>query len=74
MTLATETQNFLFESFDAYWAQTEVGAIRIGLMLRDLPDDTRRAIREAVATRLAPFQSRGRLELPTEAFLVSGRK
>jgi ubiquinone/menaquinone biosynthesis C-methylase UbiE len=59
---------------DAYWAQMEAGAIRIGLMLRDLPDDTRRAIREAVATRLAPFQSRGRLTLPTEAFLVSGSK
>ncbi len=71
--LTTETQNFRFQSFDAYWAQVEAGAIRIGLMLHDLPEAERRAVRDAVAERLATSQSRGRLELPTEALLASGR-
>ncbi|MGH7275446.1 MAG: class I SAM-dependent methyltransferase [Candidatus Rokuibacteriota bacterium] len=74
VTLTTETQSFLFESFDAYWAQVEAGAIRIGLMLRELSEAERRAVRDAVSTRLAAFQSRGRLTLPTEALVASGRK
>jgi len=71
--LTTEKQSFVFDSFDTYWSHVESGAIRLGLMLRELPDDTRNAVRDEMRRRMASFQTRGRLELPTDARLASGR-
>ncbi len=72
VAVTTETQSFVYESFDAYWSRVESGAIRAGLTLRELPEDARRAVRDAVRERLRAFESRGRLEAPTDALVGSG--
>jgi len=74
VSVTTETQSFVFESFDAYWGHIESGAIRAGLLLRELPEDARRAVKDRVRARLAPFASRGRLVMPTEALVASARR
>jgi ubiquinone/menaquinone biosynthesis C-methylase UbiE len=73
-SVTTETQSFVFESFDAYWGQIESGAIRAGLLLRELPADGRRAVKDRVRARLAPFASRGRLVMPSDALVASARR
>jgi SAM-dependent methyltransferase len=74
VTVATETQDFVFESFDAYWGLIESGAIRAGLMLRELPEDARQGVKDTVRARLAPFASRGRLVMPTDARVATARR
>ncbi|HKB23857.1 MAG TPA: methyltransferase domain-containing protein [Methylomirabilota bacterium] len=72
--VTTETRSFVFDSFDAYWDQVASGGIRFGLMLRELAEDARRAVRDAVRARLERFASRGGLEMPTDALVASGKK
>lgn len=74
VSVTTETQSLAFESFDAYWGHIESGAIRAGLALRELPDDARRAVKDTLRARLAPFASRGRLVLPSDALVASARR
>lgn len=74
VSVSTETQTFVFDSFDAYWGQVEAGAIRVGLLLRELPEDMRRAVKDAVRARMTPLQSEGRLAMPTHALVAAGGK
>src|SRR3989440_3709644 len=71
--VTAETQTIAFESFDDYWRLVETGAIRVGLLLRDLPDDAVHAIRARVHEALSRFESGGRLSVPTTALVGVGR-
>jgi len=72
VSATTETQSFRFVSFDDYWRHVESGAIRTGLMLRELPPETRRTIRDRIRERTARFAARGGLEMPSVALVASG--
>jgi len=74
VAVTRETQSLLFASFDAYWSVVESGAIRIGLMLRELREDARRGVMAEVHVRLARFESGGQLKMPSEALVVAGRR
>jgi SAM-dependent methyltransferase len=54
VSVTAETQTFRFASFDDYWRHVESGAIRIGVMLRELPPETVRAVRGRVRESVAP--------------------
>ena len=71
--VTAETHAIVFESFDDYWRLVETGAIRVGLLLRDLPDDAVRAIRVRAHAALSRFESGGRLSVPTTALVGVGR-
>ena len=71
--VTAETQTIAFESFDDYWRLVETGAIRVGLLLRDLPDDAVHAIRARAHEALSRFESDGRLTVPTTALVGVGR-
>lgn len=73
VSVTTETQSFRFVSFDDYWRHVESGALRSGLMLRELPPETGRTIRGRMRERMAAFATRDGLELPTVAVVGSGR-
>jgi len=70
--VAVETQFMTFASFDAYWSHVESGAIRTGLMLRELPTPTATAIRERVRSAMAAFAVGDGLRLPAEALVAAG--
>jgi SAM-dependent methyltransferase len=72
VSVTTETQNFRFASFDDYWRHVESGAIRTGLLLRELPPQIPRAIRDRIGERMARFAARGGLEIPSVALVGSG--
>ena len=61
------------ESFDAYWAPIEAGTGQIPQAYRALPESSRRAVKEEVQTRLAEFESDGRLVMNAEMLIGAGR-
>jgi ubiquinone/menaquinone biosynthesis C-methylase UbiE len=67
-----ETHLMTFTSFDAYWRHVESGAIRFGLMLRELSPPVVADVRERVRARLAVYAQGGRLRLPAEALIAVG--
>lgn len=67
-----ETHLMIFASFGAYWKHVESGAIRFGLMLRELPPAVAADVRERVRARLAVYAQGGRLRLPAEALIAVG--
>jgi ubiquinone/menaquinone biosynthesis C-methylase UbiE len=72
--VAVEAQSMTFASFEAYWSHVESGAIRMGLMLRELPAAAAAAIRERVRAALAVFAAGGGLAMPAEALVAVGRR
>lgn len=72
--IAVEAQAMTFASFDAYWAHVESGAIRTGLMLRELPETTVTHIRERVRDAMAVFAAGSGLDMPAEALVVVGNR
>ena len=68
-----ETQQCVVGSFDEYWAPIEAGTGQMPQAYLALPEPSRRAVREAVRARLAPFESDGRLVLSLEMLIGSGQ-
>jgi ubiquinone/menaquinone biosynthesis C-methylase UbiE len=68
-----ETRESNFESFDDYWAPIEEGAGSLPQAYRALPESNRRAVRDEVRARLASCELRGRLVMPVEMVIASGR-
>jgi len=72
--VAVETKSMEFASFDAYWSHVESGAVRIGLMLRELPAPTVTRIKERVRAAMAPFAAGIGLVMPAEALIAVGTR
>lgn len=69
-----EAQAMAFTSFDAFWSHVESGAIRTGLMLRELPGTTATRIRERVRSAMAVFAAGDGLHMPAEALVAVGSR
>jgi ubiquinone/menaquinone biosynthesis C-methylase UbiE len=63
-----------FGSFDEYWDPIETGMGSIPQIYLSLPEVERRVVREEVMSRLAPFESNGRLVMSVEMLIAAGRK
>jgi SAM-dependent methyltransferase len=61
-------------SFDAWWAMTTSLAGPVAVMLGQLPEPTRTAIRERARAATAPYEVDGVLRLPGLALVASGRR
>ena len=70
--VVAETREVAFESFDEYWSGIEAGGGRLGQFYLELGDSERRAVRNEVFGRMAPFKSHGRLVLAAEALIATG--
>jgi ubiquinone/menaquinone biosynthesis C-methylase UbiE len=68
-----EKRSSSFESFAAYWAPIEAGTGQMPQAYLSLPDSIRRAVREEVSTRLAGFESGGRIVTTVEMLIGAGR-
>jgi hypothetical protein len=68
-----QTREGSFDSFDEYWEPIEAGIGSIPQIYLMLPDAARRAVRHEVRTRLAEFESGGRLRMSVEMLIGSGR-
>ncbi|MGC2199644.1 MAG: class I SAM-dependent methyltransferase [Stellaceae bacterium] len=68
-----QTRQGGFDSFDEYWEPIEAGIGSIPQIYLTLPDAARRAVRQEVRTKLAEFESGGRLRMGVEMLIASGR-
>jgi ubiquinone/menaquinone biosynthesis C-methylase UbiE len=68
-----QTRQDSFDSFDEYWEPIEAGIGSIPQTYLMLPDAARRAVRQEVSTKLAEFESAGRLRMSLEMLIASGR-
>lgn len=68
-----QTREGGFDSFDEYWEPIEAGIGSSPQTYLMLPDAARRAVREEVRTKLAQFESGGRLQMRVEMLIASGR-
>jgi ubiquinone/menaquinone biosynthesis C-methylase UbiE len=68
-----ETRQGTIASFDDYWAPIEAGTGQLPQAYLALPASRRRAVREEVRTRLAAFESGGRLVMSVEMLIGAGR-
>jgi hypothetical protein len=68
-----QTREGSFDSFDEYWEPIEAGIGSIPQTYLMLPDAARRAVREEVRTKLAQFESGGRLQMRVEMLIASAR-
>src|SRR5262249_5831855 len=68
-----QTRQGSFDSFDEYWEPIEAGIGSIPQTYLMLPDAARRAVRQEVSTKLAEFESGGRLLMSLEMLIASGR-
>jgi ubiquinone/menaquinone biosynthesis C-methylase UbiE len=68
-----ETRSATFESFATYWAPIEAGTGQMPQAYCSLPDSTRRAVRDEVRSRLAGFESGGRVVTTVEMLIAAGR-
>ena len=68
-----QTREDSFDSFDEYWEPIEAGIGSIPQTYLMLPDAARRAVRQEVSTKLARFESGGRLRMSLEMLIASGR-
>jgi SAM-dependent methyltransferase len=73
VAVARESRAIKFESFDDFWEPVETGS-RAGAALRDLPEAARRAVRDDMRARLAPYETQGWLVMDCETLLASGRR
>jgi ubiquinone/menaquinone biosynthesis C-methylase UbiE len=67
------TREASFPSFDDYWIPIEQAAGSLPQAYRALPEPSRRAVRAEVHSRLAEFQSGGRLVMSVEMLIGAGR-
>jgi ubiquinone/menaquinone biosynthesis C-methylase UbiE len=67
-----ETREGSFDSFDEYWEPIEAGIGSIPQIYLTLPDAARRGVRQEVRTKLAEFESGGRLSMSIEMLIGSG--
>ena len=72
VSVALETRELAFDSFDQYWSGIEAGGGRLGQFYLQLQDRERRAVRDEICGRMAQFQSDGRLVLKAEALIGAG--
>ena len=68
-----ETRSATFESFGAYWASIEAGTGQMPQAYLSLPGSARQAVRDEVRTRLAEFESGGRIVMTVEMLIGAGR-
>jgi ubiquinone/menaquinone biosynthesis C-methylase UbiE len=68
-----ETHETAFPSFDDYWAPVEEATGVMPQAYRALPEPQRRAVQQEVRSRLAPFESTGRLIMSLEMLIATGR-
>jgi ubiquinone/menaquinone biosynthesis C-methylase UbiE len=68
-----QTREDSIDSFDRYWEPIEAGTGSIPQTYLMLPDAARRAVRQEVRTKLAEFESDGRLRMRLEMLIASGR-
>jgi hypothetical protein len=62
-----------FDSFHEYWERIEAGIGSIPQIYLMMPDAAQDAVRQEVRTRLAEFESGGRLRMSVEMLIGSGR-
>jgi hypothetical protein len=62
-----------FNSFHEYWEPIQAGIGSIPQIYLMLPDAAQDAVRQEVRTRLAEFESGGRLRMSVEMLIGSGR-
>jgi ubiquinone/menaquinone biosynthesis C-methylase UbiE len=67
-----QTREGSFDSFDEYWEPIQAGIGSIPQIYLTLPDAAQRAVRHEVRTRLAEFESGGRLRMSVEMLIGSG--
>jgi ubiquinone/menaquinone biosynthesis C-methylase UbiE len=72
VSVAAETRELAFSSFDAYWGGVEAGAGKLGQFYVELSDAARSLVREEVARRMAGLEVGGRLVLRSEALIGTG--
>ena len=72
--VAVETKSMELASFETYWSHVESGAVRIGLMLRELPPSTVARIKERVRSTMAGFAAGIGLVMPAEALIAVGTR
>jgi ubiquinone/menaquinone biosynthesis C-methylase UbiE len=72
VSVTPERRSLAFEAFEEYWEAIEAGGGRFGPLYLELPESRRRAVREEVEARMAPFESGGRLVLEAEALIGRG--
>jgi ubiquinone/menaquinone biosynthesis C-methylase UbiE len=70
----TETKNFSFASFDAYYSPIEQGAGSVGAELANLPADIRRAVRNDVWRDMGSPAENVPIEPEVTLLFASGRK
>jgi ubiquinone/menaquinone biosynthesis C-methylase UbiE len=68
-----QTREGGFDSFEEYWEPIEAGIGSIPQIYLTLPEAARHAVRQEVRTRLAAFESGGRLLISVEMLIGSGR-
>ena len=73
VAIKRETRQGIVESFDTYWADVEAGVGMLPQAYRALSETNRLLVREEVQTRLAEFQSGGKLVLSVEMLIGAGR-
>jgi hypothetical protein len=61
-----QTREGSFDSFDEYWEPIEAGIGSIRQIYLTLPDAARRTVRQEVRTKLAEFESGGRLRMSVQ--------
>lgn len=72
VSVTPERRRLAFEAFEEYWDAIEAGGARLGQFYVELSESGRRAVREEVRARMAPFESGGRLVLESEALIGRG--
>src|SRR5215831_16192150 len=73
ISVTRETRESSFASFADYWAPIEEAPGSLPQAYRALPDARRQAVREELRTRLAPFETNGRLVMRIEMLIGAGR-
>lgn len=72
--VTVETKSMTFASFETYWSHVESGAVRTGLMLRELPPATVARIKERVRSAMTGYTAGIGLTMPTEALVAAGNR
>jgi len=73
ISVKRNTRTSSLPSFDDYWTPIEQGAGSLPQAYRALPEPSRLAVRAEVHSRLAEFQSGGRLVMSVEMLIGAGR-
>jgi SAM-dependent methyltransferase len=71
--LERATRGDVVDSFEEYWKPIEAGVGSIPQAYLALPDDQRRLVREEVRSKLAQFESKGKLHLSVEMMIAVGQ-